>query len=253
MEAQRCRATREYWEGTEFNRLPSNPTSLFQPEFDRWLPKRKDWSVIEIGACPGHNLAALARSHGYHPVALDILPRVHELPAMFREFGIPDLESIEQDLLTLQTDRRFNIVISFGFIEHFDNVEPILRRHWELVAPGGFLVVGLPIFGAMQMALRRLVLTPEQLEESLRIHNTDIMDMSVLRGYCEALPDIQILKCAYIWNMDTWLSPKHPHVRRDRRLILALWKLASLLPKALRVSSKLLSPYGLIVARKGEA
>jgi len=62
---------RGYW-----SRLPDEfaARSVFQPYFDRWLP-RSNGEAIEIGAWPGTHLAALTRSHDYRPVALDYQER----------------------------------------------------------------------------------------------------------------------------------------------------------------------------------
>jgi 2-polyprenyl-3-methyl-5-hydroxy-6-metoxy-1,4-benzoquinol methylase len=193
-------------------------TSEFQRLFNRFLPQRSDWSVIEVGACPGNHLLALARSHGYSPVALDFLPAVQSLPAAFGRHGIA-LEVIEQDFLTLRASRRFNVVMSFGFVEHFTDVEDILRRHWALVADGGFLIVGVPTLTPMQMALRRLILVPGRLESVLAVHNTQAMDVRVLTRWCRQLPNATLVKCGYMSQMETWFYSSDPYVRRDRRWI----------------------------------
>jgi len=246
-----CRTAKDFWQGRAYNSdSEALPASDLQPVFDRFLPRRSDWSVIEIGACPGSHLLTLARSHGYRPVALDFLPKVRTLPAIFQRHGIGDLETIEQDFLSLQEQRRFNVVMSFGFIEHFNNPQEVLRKHWELVKEGGFLLLGLPIFGPMQMALRRLILTPEKLEESLSAHNTTVMDLRVLKKWCHSLPGALIVKCAYVDQMDTWFYSSDPFVRRERRWILWAWKIAGLIPKVLNVSCRLFSPNGLVVLRR---
>src|SRR5437763_660297 len=108
------RTARDFWQGRSYNNASEAlPASELQPIFNRFLPRRSDWSAIEIGACPGSHLLALARSHGYRPVALDFLPQVHALPTVFRKHGIKTVEVIEADFLTLQEPRRFNVVMSW--------------------------------------------------------------------------------------------------------------------------------------------
>src|ERR1051325_4633064 len=190
LESTTSRTAKEFWQGRTYHSASeAAPKSEVQPVFDRFLPRRSDWSAIEIGACPGNNLLALARSHGYQPVALDFLPTVAKLPLAFSKHGIDNLEVIEQDFLSFPETRRFNVVMSFGFIEHFNNAEEVLVKHWKLVADNGLLILGLPIFGPMQMALRRLILTPEKLAESLQAHNTRVMDLRVLKAWGRSLPD----------------------------------------------------------------
>lgn len=248
-----ARTDEKWWEAKDYYSSDATPDAEARRWFERHLPKRSDWSTIEIGACPGGNLLTLACSNGYHPVALDFLPAVHRLPAVFRKHGIENLEVIQGDFFSMPEDRRFNVVMSFGFIEHFDDTETVLRKHWALVEEGGYLVLTLPIFGPMQLALRRLILTPEKLAESLRAHNTSIMDMRLFRKWAEALPGAVILDCGYLGYMGTYFSSSDPYVRRDRRWIVKAWKIASIVPRILHVSCRLFSPSGLLVLRRQSA
>lgn len=247
---EEARTNQEWWEEKGYYNSEPSPNARVRRWFERHLPKRSDWSVIEIGACPGSNLLTLACSHGYHPVALDFLPAVQRLPAAFRKHGIEDLEVIQDDFFSLPENRRFNVVMSFGFIEHFNDAEAVVRKHWALVADGGFLVLTLPIFGPMQLALQRLVFTPEKLAESLGAHNTSIMDMRLFRKWSGRLPGAVTVECGYLGYMGTWLFSSDPFVRRDRRWILWAWKIASVVPRALHVSCRLFSPYGLLFLRR---
>lgn len=98
------------------------------------------------------------------------------------------LETIKADFFSWETDRRFNVVTSLGFIEHFKNPRECIRRHWNLMADGGYMDVGLPIFGPMQLGLRKFILIKEKLAEVLSTYNTDIIDVRLLAGYTEACP-----------------------------------------------------------------
>jgi 2-polyprenyl-3-methyl-5-hydroxy-6-metoxy-1,4-benzoquinol methylase len=222
-QVEEARTDQEWWKEQAYYNSEPSPDPEVRQWFERRLPKRGDWSAIEIGACPGGHLLTLACSHGYHPVALDFLPAVQRLPATFRKHGIGNLEVIQDDFLSLPEDRRFNVVMSFGFIEHFNNTEAVLRKHWALVEDDGYLIVTLPIFGPMQLALLRLVLTPEKLAEQLQGHNTSIMDMRLFRKWSKGLPGAEVLECGYMEYMGTWLFSSDPFVRKNRRWILWLW------------------------------
>jgi 2-polyprenyl-3-methyl-5-hydroxy-6-metoxy-1,4-benzoquinol methylase len=244
--------TKEHWQQATGDPVdPLSPSTTYRAYFEKHLPKCKDWTVLEVGACPGTHLLAIAQSHGYKPVALDYISEVHRLPEEFRKFGIDNLEVIEADFLKMETDRRFNIVMSFGFLEHFENPSDILRRHWNLVAPGGFLFVGVPIFGPLQMLLRRFVLTPEKLAWTLGAHNQEIMNLKTLRNLCAAMPDCStVVFASHVREMEMWFSPSNSYVRPGRAWFLYLWKICALLPKWLHVSSGLFSPYALVIVRR---
>jgi len=40
----------------------------------------------------------------------------------------------------------YEVVYSLGVIEHFEDLTLILREHWRLVKPGGYLILGVPHF-----------------------------------------------------------------------------------------------------------
>jgi len=245
-----CRTGREFWIERSYYNVPEpRPTIRHQYLFDDYIPRNPNGSALEIGACPGSNLLALALSHGYRPVALDYLPAVRSLPAAFRKHGV-DVEIIEADFLSMPEDRTFDVVMSFGFIEHFNDAEAVLKKHWAMVAENGFLIVGLPIFGPMQMMLRQLILTAGTLDEALRTHYTEIMDMRVIRRWCKRLPGAQILKCGHVDHMHTWFYSSDSIVRRSRRWILWSWKIASVVPRALNISCRLFSPSGVAIVHR---
>lgn len=248
-----ARTDQHWWETKTYYTSEASPDARLARWFERNMPKRSDWSAIEIGACPGSRLLTAALSRGYQPVALDFLPEVHRLPTVFRKYGIEDLEIIEQDFLTMPEDRRFNVVMSFGFIEHFNDAEAVLRKHWALVEEGGYLLLTLPIFGPLQMALRRLILAPEKLADALQTHNTSIMDMRLFRKWAEKLPGAVIEECGYEGQMGTWFYSTDSYVRKERRWILWAWKIASVVPRMLNLSCRLFSPTGVLTLRRQPA
>lgn len=245
------RTTPEFWEKSYVaSGFVGRPTSAFQEFFDRFLPKNPNWTALEIGACPGNNLGALALSHGYQPVALDFLPVVQGLVEAFRQQGIEGLRVIEKDFWTWQTIEQFNVVISLGFIEHFEDPALCLRRHWGLVAPGGMLFVGLPIFGSLQYLLRKFILTRDKFEESMNAHNRKVMNMNRLGAAMVAFPDAEIVFCDYIGHMTHWFSSDLPYVRPCGRHVLKVWEVLARIPSMLNWSSRWFSPYGLLVVQK---
>ena len=61
----------------------------------------------------------------------------------------------------------------FGFIEHFSDFVIIVRRHAELVAPDGLIIITSPSFAGMQYLLRLIADY-----ENLKRHNTSTMNLS---------------------------------------------------------------------------
>ncbi|MHC4639014.1 MAG: class I SAM-dependent methyltransferase [Planctomycetota bacterium] len=116
--------------------------------FDQHLPRRKNLSILEIGGAPGHYTAFFAKEFGYTIYALDY----SEIGcAKLREnFDLLGLQGTiyHKDILTddLSDLPRFDIVCSFGFIEHFEDFSFVVGKHVELLKGGGILIIGVPAF-----------------------------------------------------------------------------------------------------------
>lgn len=244
--------SRAYWDASSHAglRLTAPVRSEFQPIFDRYLPKDASGCALEIGACPGVHLGAVARSHGYKPVALDFLPRVHTLKDAFAEVGLPEIETIQADFLAWESDRRFALVMSLGFIEHFGDPVDVVRRHWRLVDEGGCLVIGLPLFGPAQLWLRRCILPSDMLERILATHNLSATNVAFLAKTCAELPGARTLFGGPVWQMHTWFRLNEAYIGAGGKAILAAWKTVAVLPRLLRWSSPVFSPYALFIVRR---
>jgi len=66
----------------------------------------------------------------------------------FEAAGAPKLTLFHEDFLQWSTSERFDLVYSFGFIEHFNDWPGMIRRHAELVAEGGCLFLTTPYWCA---------------------------------------------------------------------------------------------------------
>lgn len=107
-------------------------------------------SAIEIGCYPGRYLSVLG-DLGYEVNGIDFCKQIEELPESMGKAGYRVGNFWKQDFEHYRLERKFDIVASFGFIEHFDNFEDILKKHAALVNNDGYLVIEVPnFFGAFQ-------------------------------------------------------------------------------------------------------
>jgi len=120
---------------------------------------RPGGSCFEVGCYPGSYLLYLCKTFGYVANGIDQTPFVRSrLPAYFEEHGVEVDQLWHDDFMILQTDRKFDVVCSFGFLEHFRNFGEIIERHMSLVATGGLLIISCPNFRGLQLA--RAGMTP---------------------------------------------------------------------------------------------
>jgi 2-polyprenyl-3-methyl-5-hydroxy-6-metoxy-1,4-benzoquinol methylase len=101
--------------------------------------------VLELGCAPAAMLEQLHRAGSQHELlGVDYSPDGVEVARRRLESaGITAL--IHQcDFRDFTPPERFDLVVSFGLIEHFDDPVPILREHLRLCAPGGHVGVTVP-------------------------------------------------------------------------------------------------------------
>ena len=148
--------TQDYWDDSYRSRPLS--AASYDDQVRKWIERHVppgSGSCIEIGCFPGRYLAVLGEL-GYELNGIDLTPRVEtDLPRWLRSLGYRVGEFHRWDAMeTLPSDRTYDVVCSFGFLEHFREYSSLLRKHADLVGPGGCLLVSAPNFaGALQRIL----------------------------------------------------------------------------------------------------
>ena len=74
------------------------------------------------------------------------------------------------DFFQTKPDRQFDVVMSFGFIEHFSEVDAVVNQHLQWLKPGGVLILGVPNFRGIYYFLQKLLD-----KNILDKHNLDVM------------------------------------------------------------------------------
>lgn len=169
----------QYWAGVK---LPSEVSwslssdRCLAAELKRHLP-RSGGSAFEIGCAPGKWLAFLAKELDMTPSGIEYTEG--GMQATLRNFSLLGLSSDEiliGDFFTTKPTRQFDVVMSFGFIEHFDDPDAVVERHLRWLKPGGRLVIGVPNFNGIYKPIQK-VLDPTLLDKhNLAIMNTDYFE-----------------------------------------------------------------------------
>lgn len=159
--------SQELWDGS-YEALSLAPATFADP-IRQWLqgsiprvtPRTGPKSAFEVGCFPGRYLAVLGE-RGYELNGIDLTPRIQEdmVPWLASQgFAMGRFE--RADFFSMTAEKRFDVVASFGFIEHFERWDEVLERHCDLVADGGYLAVSTPNFrGVVQRALHRVLDQP---------------------------------------------------------------------------------------------
>lgn len=171
---------KKFWD-EYFNRHEHKPSivenSLFSDIFDKYLTADENKTVLEIGCADSNFLCYLAKKFGYQAYGIDYSEAITKTAELFKFNSLPEPKLYKEDLFSWRPDIKFDLVCSFGFIEHFDDINPIIKKHAELVAPGGKLIVTLPHFAHFQYFLHWMID-----RDNLKKHNTKIMNLGSIRN-----------------------------------------------------------------------
>ena len=193
----------DYWKNCK---IPN--TVDLENSFDRCvaceLKKRindgKGKSVLEIGCAPGRWLSFLAKEFGMIPSGIDY--SAEGIEATRRNFEYLNLrfgELRSADFLTAEPFEKYDMVISLGFIEHFDNPDDIVAKHLGWLKPGGMLILGVPNFRGIYEPIQK-ILSNNILEK----HNLEIMTLGYFRSLASKF-NLELLSASYLGSFEPCL------------------------------------------------
>ena len=145
-------------------------TIPFAKELKRILPYNNNLSCLEIGAIPGSFLIYLNKEFGYEITGIDFSKNTNKFYENMNANDVSEFNFIKADFFKHSFKKKFDIVCSFGFIEHFDDVKDVVNRHCKLVADKGYLVIEVPNFRNLQYIYHYIFD-----KSNLKIHNTTAM------------------------------------------------------------------------------
>jgi len=173
-----------FWENYWTNcRLPSEVDWNFS--FDRCLGRAIkenmptfSGEVLEVGCAPGKWLAFMAREFGLKPSGVEYSDAgMKATLENFRILGLTPDAIFTGDFFEMKPPRQFDAVMSFGFIEHFSDVDSVVERHLQWLKPGGVLILGVPNFTGVYSPIQAVLD-----KDILAKHNLDIMNLDYFRG-----------------------------------------------------------------------
>ena len=150
--------------------------SFFSDIFDKYLASNPNKTVLEIGCADSSFLCYLAKKFGYQAHGIDYSDAITKTAELFKFNNLPEPVLHKADLFSWQSDRKYDLVCSFGFIEHFDDINKVVAQHANLIAPNGKLIITLPHFAHGQYFLHWLID-----RDNLKRHNTKIMNLNSIK------------------------------------------------------------------------
>ena len=213
----------------------------------KYLPTQG--SVFEVGCAPGKWLSYVAESNGMEVGGIEYseagaaatIKNLHIL-------GVKSHTLICGDFFIVKPNKQYDVVMSFGFIEHFDDVDNVVKKHLGWLKPGGVLILGIPNFSGLK-GLIQSILDRDILDK----HNLDIMNLNFFNEI-EKRVGLEKIFVDYIGSFEPALAiPKYRignPIQFFVRCILIGLRLLRKIKFFDRVNSKFFSSYILAVYRK---
>lgn len=161
------------------------------------LPMGSDWRAIEVGCAPGKHILRLAQDMGYQPFGVEYSPvGAATTRRAFSDRRFDPAAVIEADFFSAsfqeEHNGRYDVALSLGFVEHFDDPAPVVQAHVDLLKPGGFLVCSIPNLRSFAYPFLSFFG-----REILDAHNLDIMRLDAYRALFSSTP-LDMRFCGYV-------------------------------------------------------
>jgi SAM-dependent methyltransferase len=211
---------------------------------NRYIGDGEGKQCLEFGCFPGRYLAWLGKK-GYVVNGIDLTPRVEEdLPAFFQKAGIKTGFLKKEDFFEYNSTDRFDLVCSFGFIEHFPAFKDLILKHAAYVAPGGLLAITTPNFkGWVQHGLHQYLD-----KANLGIHHIPAMSPEIWADVLRK-EGFEIITSGYFGGFDFWAEAAERDALQRLSLKLIV-KTKKIWTKLLPEDSKATSAFCGIIARR---
>jgi SAM-dependent methyltransferase len=229
---------------TEFHDLAEHNVAVF---VKRYLQEEKNKTAFELGSFPGAFLPTIGRYH-YKLSGIDFNPRnSDELPMWLKSHGVDVGNFYSGDLFEFvhNNNHQFDLVCSFGLIEHFENFDELIGMHIRLLAPGGKLIITTPNFRGLMQYL------PHKIFDSYNLSKHYLPSMSP-KKWKKIIEDegLTVMHAGYFGGYMFWVAHNQKRSAITRFFLRFTERFISQIRKILWFESSLFSAYCGIVAVK---
>ena len=235
-----------YWEskkGLAFT-VPANYT--FHRLLKNIVEKNHSASAVELGGFPGYYAIFLKKYFGLKTTLFDFYVHQKVLNEVLaaNELTENDIDVIEGDLFNYQPEAKYDLVLSCGLIEHFNDTKDIIARHLTFLNPGGTLFITLPNFTGVNGWVQR-----KYDISNYEKHNISSMNPLALAQYCREL-GLKDVSAGYYGKFSVWLENREQQSGFTKAYLKTIWLAGKIITRIIPVESKSLSPYIVLQATK---
>jgi SAM-dependent methyltransferase len=237
---------KSFWESKRDLIFYLKPDYIFSDILAGLIKENHVKTAVELGGFPGYYAVYLKKYQQLDTTLFDYYVHEELVKELLTKNGLHDgdIKIIEADLFNYTTPQLYDMVLSFGLIEHFSDTKAIIETHLQFLKPGGVLFITLPNFkGVNGWVQRKFDL------DNYNKHYIDCMDPAYLAETCKAL-GLKNVESYYHGRFSTWLENRDQKPGIVKAFIKGLWFAGKVATKLAPVESKLLSPYIVLKAIK---
>ncbi|MET3978475.1 SAM-dependent methyltransferase [Mucilaginibacter sp. UYP25] len=235
---------KSFWESRKGLIFKLKPNYVFGDILGKLIAEKGIKNAIELGGFPGYYSIYLKKYQGLKTTLLDyfIHPELINKLLAANDLTPGDIDIVEADLFTYQPPEKFDLVLSFGLIEHFNDTQFIINEHLRFLKPGGTLFITLPNFKSVNGWVQK-----NFDKDNYDKHNINSMDLDLLRDSCKAL-GLKDIEAYYHGKFSVWLENKSEQKGLSKAIVKAIWVAGKVFTKIIPIESKALSPYIVVKA-----
>jgi 2-polyprenyl-3-methyl-5-hydroxy-6-metoxy-1,4-benzoquinol methylase len=237
---------KSFWEAKTGLIFPIKADYVFGEILGRLIKEKGIKTAIELGGFPGYYTIYLTKYQKLDTTLFDYYIHRDIIRQLLTANGLTeqDITIIEADLFNYTPERQYDLVTSFGLIEHFQDTKAIIETHLQFLKPGGTLFITLPNFVGVNGWVQR-----KFDRDNYNKHNVKSMNLQLLADSCKAL-GLKEVECYYSGRFSIWLENKAEQSSIAKAFVKALWFAGKVFTKIVPVESKALSPYIVLKAVK---
>ena len=138
---------------------------------------------LEIGCAPGKLLAWVASVLKADVSGIDYSEKgIAQCRFLFDTLGLK-VNLYNEDLFNHHINKGYyDVVTSFGVIEHFNDARLVVKKHLDFVRPGGLALITIPNYSRIYGTMQRWCDAP-----NLLLHNLEIMNPAALTALVDSM------------------------------------------------------------------
>ncbi len=207
---------REYWKKYWEGKVLKPTKNVFFKEYLNIFPKKG--KLLDIGGFPGNFASYFINKFNYDVTILDyyidkeLVNKVEKI----NNLNNGKIKLINNNIFDSLAIEKFDIVTSFGFIEHFEDTYETINLHKKYLKEKGLLFLTIPNFTGINGLVQKIYD-----KENYKIHNIKSMNLKLLYSIMFKL-GFKNIKVEYFGNSGLWIEPTAPVSPFTRKILMKL-------------------------------